>query len=374
MTCKNYRNTYAKVNLNAIKYNLEAIQVRLGKRKQIIPILKGNAYGHGAVEVAKYLENEQFDYFAVSLLEEAIELREAGIQATILVLEWVAPHYAYIAIEYNLILTAFQSKWLKDVENVDLQKKLKIHIKIDTGMGRNGLRNEIELIEFIDELIEMNTFEVAGVYTHFATADYEDDTYYQRQINKFNYLLNILENTYPENSLAIHIGNSGASIQYPKDMYDYSRVGVSIYGMYPSPIVKKLTDVDLKPALELKSEIIHVKQVNHGDKISYGNTYTASSEEWIGTIAIGYADGWLRKLQGSDVLVEGKRMPIIGRICMDMFMIKLDQAYEVGTEVTLIGRSGKEFISVDEIAEKSDTINYEIITTLTNRIPRIYIN
>lgn len=372
MQSKMYRNTYAKIDLSAIKHNLDIIKVNLGGKKKIIPVLKANAYGHGSVEIAQFLENQGYDFFAVALLEEAIELRKSGVKATILVLGWVAPRYAYLAIRHNFILTAFQVEWLESIQKLNLQGKLNIHMKIDTGMGRNGLRTEFEIMDFINKLKSIEEIELLGVYTHFATADDKDNTYYNEQVDNFHSLIKVVKITYPHKSLVIHIGNSGASIQYPNDMTDYSRVGVSIYGMYPSLAVKESASVKLKPALELKSEITHVKQTRAGDKISYGSTYITKKGDWIGTVAIGYADGWLRRLQGTEVLVSGKRMEIVGRICMDMLMIKLDQAYEIGTEVTLIGKSGDATISIDEIASKLETINYEVTTNLSSRIPRIY--
>lgn len=372
MPNKIYRKTYAKVDFNAIKHNLNVIRFNLGEEKKIVPVLKANAYGHGSVEVAKYLESEHYDFFAVALLEEAMELRASGIKATILVLGWVAPCYAYLAAQHNFILTVFQTEWLQELQALNLEAKFNIHIKLDTGMGRNGLRTEVEMKSFLKELKNTEVIKVTGIYTHFASADHKDPTYYNGQLIRFNELTTMIEKEYPKKDLTIHIGNSGASIQHSKDMTAYSRVGVSIYGMYPSTEVKQSATVKLQPALELKSEIVHVKQALADNKISYASTYTAKEGEWIGTVAIGYADGWLRKLQGSDVLVDGKRMKVIGRICMDMLMIKLDKKYDVGTEVTLIGEDGNEFISVDEIAEQLDTINYEITTNLSNRIPRTY--
>lgn len=367
-----YRNTYAKIDFNAIKHNLEVIQFNLGEEKKIIPVLKANAYGHGSVEVAKYLESEHYNFFAVALLEEAMELRKSGVKATILVLGWVAPRYAYLAAEHGFILTVFQTEWLDELRALNLEMKINIHIKLDTGMGRNGLQTKYEVKNFLKELKNTELVKVSGIYTHFASADQNDHTYYNGQLIRFNELTSIVEKEIPTKDLTIHIGNSGASIQHSKDMTAYSRVGVSIYGMYPSPEVKQSTTVKLQPALELRSEIVHVKQALADNKISYASTYTAKEGEWIGTVAIGYADGWLRKLQGSNVLVNGKRMEVIGRICMDMLMIRLDQKYDIGTEVTLIGKDGDAFISVDEIAEQLDTINYEITTNLTKRVPRMY--
>ncbi len=367
-----YRNTYAEIDLNAIKENLHAIQINLGSKKRIIPVLKANAYGHGSVKVAEYLEEVGYDIFAVALLEEAMELRASGVRATILVLGWVAPHYAHLAVKHDFILTVFQKQWLKEVEALALQDTLQIHIKLDTGMGRNGLRNEAEVSGFLSQLSEMQFIKVTGLYTHFASADYKDSAYYKEQMHKFNQLVEIIFQIYKKESLMIHVGNSGASIQHAMDMPTYSRVGVSLYGMYPSSDIKAANLIKLKPALALKSEIVHVKKMHQGDRVSYGGSYIAKEGDWIGTVAIGYADGWLRKLQGSTVLVAGKRMSIVGRICMDMLMIKLDQHYKVGTEVTLIGKNGNAVISIDEIAERLETINYEVTTNITSRVPRIY--
>lgn len=372
MSLTTYRKTYVKINLDAIKYNLEAIQTNIGQQNKIIPVLKANAYGHGSVEIAKLLEKQNYDFFAVALLEEALELRESGVKTAILILGWVHPDYAYIAAKNNFILTVFQKEWLEKVEKLNLNKTLNIHIKTDTGMGRNGLKSEQEMQELIDTLIKIPFINITGIYTHFATADDEDSSFFYEQLNKWKQIHDSVTKYYPSKHIITHIGNSASSIQYPEYMTTYTRVGVSIYGMYPSQFVQETAKIELQPALELKSEIIHVKKVSEGDKIGYGCTYTAKEESWIGTVAIGYADGWLRKLQNSDVLVEGKRMKVVGRICMDMLMIKLDQKYPIGTEVTLIGKSANDFISVDEISNKLETINYEITTNLTARVPRIY--
>ena len=367
-----YRKTYAKINLEAIRNNLETIQAHIGQQNKIIPVLKANAYGHGSVEVASFLEKHKYDFFAVALLEEALELRESGVKTPILILGWVHPDYAYLAIQHDFVLTVFQKEWLEKVGKLNLIGSLNIHIKADTGMGRNGLKNDIEMQELIGTLVKIPFINVTGIYTHFATADDEDSSFFYKQLSKWKQIYESVTKYYPAEQIITHIGNSASSIQYPNHMTTYTRVGVSIYGMYPSQYVKESAKINLQPALELKSEIIHVKKASVGDKIGYGCTYTADEESWIGTIAIGYADGWLRKLQGSDVLIEGKRMQIVGRICMDMLMVKLDQKYPIGTEVTLIGQSGNDFISVDEISNKLETINYEITTNLTDRVPRIY--
>lgn len=369
-----YRNAYAEIDLEAIHHNLTVIKENLQSGNEVIPVLKANAYGHGSVEIAKYIVEKGVNILAVTLLEEAMELRENGVTSPIIVLGWVSPAYAHIAAENNLVLTVFQKNWLKRVNELGLLKtNLSIHVKFDTGMGRNGIRSNEELSGFTNEALKSNNIEITGVFTHFATSDNEDATYFNEQINRFEGLFSCLTTFVEESQLMVHIGNSAASLQHPKQMTHYSRVGVSMYGMYPSADVKKAVDVKLKPALTLRSELIHVKKVKLGDKISYGGTYEVSADEWIGTVAFGYGDGWVRKLQGSYVLVEGKRMQIVGRICMDMFMIKLDKEYEVTTPVTMIGADHDAFISVDEVAEYIDTINYEVTTLLTNRVPRVYI-
>lgn len=366
-----YRDTWAEINLEAIKYNIKQIKEKLPQDSKIIAVVKANAYGHGIIPVAKKALESGAEALAVAILEEAITLREASITAPILVLGWVSPKFAAVAAANNITLTIFQKEWLEEVNSYSLDRPLNLHLKIDSGMGRIGVRNSGELIDIVQTISSSNTVELTGVFTHFATADAEDLSYFMEQKKRFDNLLGVLKEHW-EAPIAIHIGNSAASIRFPKIMHNYIRYGISMYGLYPSHEVKDENVIILEPAFSLHSRLVHVKKISKGESVSYGQSYIAKEDEWIGTIPIGYGDGLNRKLQGMSVLVNGKRMPIVGRICMDQTMIRLDQSYEIGTKVTLIGKQGFSCIEMDEVANYLDTINYEIPCMINERIPRIY--
>ncbi|MBP1971460.1 alanine racemase [Virgibacillus natechei] len=366
-----YRDTWVEVDLDAIEYNIKQMKEKLPADSNIIAVVKADGYGHGSVQVAKKALQAGAKALAVALLEEALLLREASIDVPILVLGRVPPRGALIASEHDITLTFFQKEWLQEVNTYSFTKNLKLHMKWDTGMGRIGIRTEDELKGTLNALNENPNIYLTGVYTHFATADEKDLTYFYEQKDRFNKFWNVFKELWPH-EVDIHIGNSAASIRLPNEMKDYIRFGISMYGLYPSNSVKEEKEIDLKQAFSLHSRFIHVKKLAPGESVSYGGTYTAEEEEYIGTIPIGYGDGWIRKLQGISVLVEGKRMPIIGRICMDQTMIRLDREYPVGTHVTLIGEQDNEVIEMDEIANYLDTINYEIPCIINHRVPRIY--
>ncbi|WP_174615749.1 alanine racemase [Virgibacillus ihumii] len=370
MTQPIYRDTWAEVNLDAIEYNINQIREQIPQHCSVIAVVKADGYGHGAVKVAERALKSGAEMLAVAILEEALVLREAGIDVPILVFGRVAPKDAAVAAEKDITLTFFQKEWLQEVKQTSLPQTLKLHMKWDTGMGRIGLRTDEELKEIVGELKDQSNVQLTGIYTHFATADEPGADYFNMQNERFDQLLTTFEKVW-EDPVAIHTGNSAASIRFPEKMYHYIRFGISMYGMYPSSTVKEERNIDLQQSFSLHSKLIHVKQMEPGESISYGATYTTSDYEWIGTIMIGYADGWIRKLQGMDVLIEGKRMPIVGRICMDQTMIRLDKEYPVGTEVTLIGRQQNDMIEVDEIADYLDTISYEIPCMISSRVPRI---
>lgn len=369
---QHYRNTWAEINLDAVDANIKQIKQSLSKKTEIMAVVKADAYGHGAIEIAKQALKSGATALAVALLEEAISLRNAGIDAPILVLSWVPPESASIAAEHHITLTVYQREWLESVNDLDFSKQLSIHIKWDTGMGRVGLRTKSELSEIIQVLNEKKHIYLTGVYTHYATADEADLTFYHEQSKRFSEFVTFLKTLWPY-PLVIHSSNSAASFQSPEREEHYIRLGIAMYGLYPSEVIKSKESIQLKPVLSLHSRLIHVKQIQRGDTISYGREYEAEKAEWIGTIPIGYGDGWARRLQGSPVLIEGKRFPIVGRICMDQTMILLDKPYPIGTKVTLIGQQNDNFISMDEIAEYLGTINYEIACMINDRVPRVYL-
>ncbi|WP_412729199.1 alanine racemase [Cytobacillus praedii] len=364
-----YRDTWAEINLDHISYNIEEMKRHIGEGVKVFAVVKANAYGHGDEEVAKEALNSGASYLAVAFLDEALALRKKGIEAPILVLGICRPEDVRIAAENRISLTVFQQKWLSEAKEIlPSNARLDIHVKLDTGMGRLGVRSKDEL-NGLEGIIKGDPrFYLEGVYTHFATADELDFTYFERQMELFQEMISWFE-ARPE---FIHTGNSAAALIHPETHHNAVRMGISMYGLTPSPEIEPDLPFRLKPAFSLHTKLVHVKKIKKGERVSYGATYEAAEDEWIGTLPIGYADGWIRKLQKQEVLVEGRRVPIVGRICMDQCMVKLPAELPIGTVVTLIGTQGDEYISVNEVAEKLHTINYEITCMVAGRIPRVY--
>lgn len=367
-----YRNTRAEINLAAIGHNIRQLKGVLPEGHQVMTVVKANGYGHGSAQVAKVAVEEGINFFVVALLEEAIELREAGIQIPILVIGRVPPIHAYVAAKHDITLTVFDLQWVQEINAVVFEKELSVHLEFETGMNRTGISTKQQLAEIVSAIETLDQVRITGAYMHFATADEIHTVQYQQQKRQYEQMLASLSELYPY-PLITHIGNSAAGIQYPKDMLQYTRFGVATYGLYPSKDIRNLHTVDLQQAFSLYSELIQVKKIPAGECVSYGATYCAKEDEWIGTIPIGYGDGWSRKLQGFHVLIDGKKMPIVGRICMDVMMVKLDRAYEVGQLVTLIGKDGDAMIGMSDVADHLETINYEIPCMLSERIPRTYV-
>ncbi|MFE8698850.1 alanine racemase [Cytobacillus sp. FJAT-53684] len=371
MVCQTtfYRDTWVEINLDHISYNIKNIKKYIGNEVEIFAVVKANGYGHGAEEVAREALESGASYLAVAFLDEALALRSKGILAPILVLGVCRPEDVKMAAEHHITLTVFQAEWLEEaIKHLPSDAKLAIHLKLDTGMGRLGIRskeivNQLELTAKEDSRIHLE-----GVYTHFATADELDLTHFEQQLDRFHEMISWLEET-PE---IIHSSNSAAALRFPKVHLNAVRTGISMYGLTPSQEIESILPFQLKPALSLHTKLVHVKKIQKGEKLSYGATYEAEEDEWIGTLPIGYADGWIRKLQGQEVLIGEQRVPIVGRICMDQCLVKLPAEFSMGTIVTLIGEQGEEHISADEIAEKLDTINYEIVCMIAGRVPRVY--
>lgn len=369
---KRYRNTWAEVDLEAIRYNITELRNLLPENHRVMAVVKADGYGHGSVQVARAALDVGVDFLMVALLEEALHLRNNGIDVPIFVIGRIRPEDVYVAVEHNITLAAFQLDWIKRVNELKLDKKLQVHLEFETGMNRTGITSLEELTAIVEEVKRGNNIQITGAFTHFATADEIDSELFHSQYERYHEMLDRLTELYPE-KLITHVGNSAAGIQYSKKMLHYTRFGVSIYGLYPSDDIRQLGNVDLRQAFSLYSELVQVKKIKRGEAVSYGATFRAEEDTWIGTIPIGYADGWSRSLQGFQVIVAGKRMPIVGRICMDSLMIQLDKEYPVGQKVTLIGKDGDLFNEVDDVARYLDTINYEIPCMMTSRIPREYV-
>nr|WP_211171258.1 alanine racemase [Bacillus sp. DNRA2] len=364
-----YRDTWAEIDLDRVKANVEGLRNHLPADVEIIAVVKANAYGHGDVQISKTALASGATYLAVAFLDEALSLRRKGITAPILVLGASRPQDVCIAAEHHIALTVFQTDWLTQAQSyLNTTDRLKIHVKLDTGMGRIGIRTNEELQTLERMINNDNRLEFEGVFTHFSTADEINTDYFQLQFTRFQAMVSELA----KQPKYIHCSNSAASLRFSEANFNAVRMGISMYGLTPSLDIEPELPFPLHEAFSLHSQLIHVKKLHKGDKVSYGATYEACEDEWIGTIPIGYADGWIRKLKGQEVLINGKRMPIVGRICMDQCMIKLPHKFPIGTKVTLIGEQNNEVISVNEIAARAETINYEIPCIISNRVPRIY--
>ncbi|HEY2493988.1 MAG TPA: alanine racemase [Paenibacillus sp.] len=375
-----YRPTSAEINLDHLRANYEAFRSALPEDMMILACVKANAYGHGAVEVAREMEILGANYLSVAFLDEALELREAGITLPILVLGYTSPEGIMTAWENNITITIFTPEVLEAITQLPIQntsKTLKVHIKIDSGMGRLGLFPGEEAISFIEEAFSLPQVQVEGMFTHFAKADEVDKDYTLEQFRRFQGMVDALREknyTIP----IIHTGNSATAIDTPLLSYNMVRIGISLYGLYPSDEVNR-RHVVLTPVLTLKTQAVFIKTLPSHSGISYGSRYVTEHDEVIATLPIGYADGYSRMLTGkAEVLIRGRRVPVVGTICMDQCMISLqsfaEQAEEiqVGEEVVLIGQQSDACITADELASQLGTIHYEVVCMLAARIPRVY--
>ncbi|TQR12673.1 alanine racemase [Psychrobacillus lasiicapitis] len=361
-----YRPTFIQVDLQAIKSNIKHLKEKLQKHTSIMAIVKANAYGHGAIEVANAALQAGATLLAVASPEESVQLRDAGVTADILVLGASPISFLPIASERNITLTAYSYEWLFATRH--FTKSFKTHIKIDSGMGRIGFVQQEELQKALVFVRDRKWINVTGVFTHFSTADEEDATHFKKQIAAFEQMLDLFE----QRPAIVHTSNSAATLRNPSQDWDAVRFGISMYGIAPSPWIDENLPFPLERALSLHTEVVHVKRVKKGTSIGYGASYTASSDEWIATLPIGYADGLLRKLHNQSVLIKGKRMPIVGKICMDQCMIRLDEQVDIGEKVVLLGKQMNEEIRIEEWANALQTIPYEICCTFSNRLPRLY--
>ncbi|MCM3045512.1 alanine racemase [Bacillus altitudinis] len=366
-----YRDTWAEIDLTAIKHNVSHMKDHIGQ-SVLMAVVKANAYGHGDIEVARAALEAGADLLAVAFLDEAISLRNKGVKAPILVLGAVPSEYVKVAVRYNVIMTAYSIDWLREVVKVmkgQMGQPIRFHLKIDSGMNRLGVKT-IEQVSEVKELVHDHSFlQLEGVFTHFATADEKDENYFGMQVDTFKTLLQPLHT----DKLLIHCANSAAGLRFKDTLFNMVRFGISMYGLSPSEEIKDELPFQLEEALSLHTKLAHVKPIQKGESVSYGATYTANQDTWIGTIPIGYADGWIRKLAGTEVLVGGKRRKIAGRVCMDQFMVDLKKDIPAGEPVVLIGTQGEDKISVDEIAKRLETINYEVTCSVGYRVPRVYI-
>ncbi len=371
---KQYKRVYATVNLDAIRHNMEAMKANIASRTMLCGVVKSDGYGHGSVPVAKAVEDLVWGY-AVAAIEEGWVLREHHITKPILVLGYVPEESFESLVENEIRYTV--SEWKEAVVLSKAAQKLGktayIHIKMDTGMGRIGVRSAREILTLAQKINTLSNICMEGIFTHMATADMEDKTGAKKQIQMFKETLQLLEN----NGIHIpvrHCSNSAGIIDLKEANIDMVRAGIALYGLYPSEEVNK-KNVPLIPALELKSIVSYLKIVPKGTPIGYGATFVTEKETKVATISVGYGDGYPRALSNKGyILVRGQKAPIIGRICMDQFMVDVSDIPDIqeGDTVTLVGRDQSREITVEELAELAGTFNYEFVCDLGKRIPRVY--
>ena len=370
-----YLRCWAEISLSAIGHNIEEVRKRLAPGVRLLAVIKADAYGHGAVRVGKYLE-DRVNYFAVATLEEAVELRENGIRLPILILGYTSPSQYEDLVAFDITQTIYsrETAELLDREAANQGKRAGIHIALDTGMTRIGFQVTEEDADVIAAIGRLPHLKMEGLFTHFACADQKDKTYCSGQLEKFNRMVRMLEERKVEIPLK-HVCNSAGIMEFDDFRYDMVRSGIVTYGLYPSEEVRK-ERLDLIPALEWKSRVIHVKEVGNGLGVSYGATYvTHEGRTRIATVSAGYADGYPRALSSKGrVLIHGQYAPILGRICMDQFMVDVSRIPDVRVEdvVTLVGRDGENSISIEEIADPAARFNYEMACGISRRVTRVY--
>ncbi|KRM09750.1 alanine racemase [Paucilactobacillus suebicus] len=363
------RPTKLIIDRQAIKNNIVNQQAKLNDGTEIFAVVKANAYGHGLVGTAYTALSAGATGLCVAILDEGLELRRAGITEPILVLGITEPEQAALAIENDISLTVGSLEWFKRYREIQSNGDvLKVHIALDTGMGRIGFRDTDELSKALN-VVQGEDFNFEGIFTHFATADEQNHDYFIHQYDQWKKLISVV-NPLPK---YVHVSNSATGLWHTNIAGNMVRMGISLYGLNPSGKVLTPT-MNLQPALSLVSHLDFVKQLHKGESVSYGATYQAAKNEWIGTIPLGYADGYPRAMQGFHVIIDGGFCEIVGRVCMDQLMIRLPRKLNIGTKVTLIGNDGDKSISATDIADYVGTINYEILTGLSDRIVRKYIN
>jgi len=354
--------TWLEIDLDAIAKNTRNIKKLIGKNKELMAVVKGNAYGHDVLEIVPIFLKNGATRLAVARLEEGIFLRKAGIDVPILVLGATLKEEAETALMHDITTSVCNISFIKKMNELSLKlkKKAKIHLKIDTGMGRLGVKPE-KAVDFIKKVLTFDHIIIEGIFTHFSVADEKDKKYTEEQFRKFSEILKILEKEKIRIPLK-HVSNSATLLDLEHMWLDMVRPGIALYGLYPSKEVKKV--IKLIPAQRFKTRITFLKELPAEKSISYGRTYTTYKKNTIiASLPIGYADGYSRLLSNKgEVLVRGRRMPIIGRICMDQCMIDVTDLplVKIGDEVVLWGKQGNERITVEEIADKLNTINYEI--------------
>jgi len=361
------------IDMDAIRNNYLVLKAHVGENVDVMPVIKANAYGHGMLETARVLSKIGAAHFAVALPDEGVELRLGGIEGEILVLGAAMPRAAHDTIAYGLTQTVFTPEMVRllQEEAVRQNRTAFVHIKLDTGMNRIGLRTADEAKALAKALAECPNVKANGIYTHFADADApvdgEINAFSREQLKRFHELRSFFDP-----SILSHVANSAMGLLAPEAYFGMVREGISLYGYPPVP-----TNVAFRPALSWTTEVVNVKTIGAGETIGYGRTFTAPGEMRVATIAVGYGDGYHRSLSNKgEVLIRGYRAPIVGRVCMDQTMVDVSGIPDVhpGDEAILIGSQGDETIDAEQVAACAGTISYEVLLAVTQRVPRVYVN
>ncbi len=368
------RPTVAEIDLSAVSFNIKEIKKRVQPAK-IMAVVKANAYGHGALEICKQAIQSGVEYLGVACGEEGVAMRKAGVDAPILVFSSSGLNRTDPYLEYNLEATVFDEAGLYNLTQSARRsgKKAVVHVKVDTGMNRMGI-NWQQAPEFVEKVYNTPEIQVQGLYTHFANSDSLDKSFAILQLQRFKQVIARLE------EMGIHVplkhaANSGAILDLPDTYFDIVRPGILLYGYYPA--VDMVKSMNLKPAMTFKTRVLYIKEIERGESVSYDRTFIADKKTLVASLPVGYGDGYNRLLSNNgQVLVGGKRYPIIGRVCMDLIMIDLldNRDIKVGDEVILMGTQGGETISAVELADKSMTVPYEVLCYISERVQRVYIN
>lgn len=375
---ESYQRVWAEVDLDAIWENMVHMKENIAENTKILAVIKTDGYGHGGVPIAKMLEQLDFMFgYAAATYEEAHVLREAGVKKPILILGYTFPYCYEELIREEIRPAVYRRDTVEELAAAAAKvgKKAKVHIKVDTGMGRIGITPDEEGLEFVRFLIEHPELEVEGIFTHFAKSDETDKTSANHQLELFQDFIKKIQTELGITIPVKHCSNSAAILEMPQANMDMVRAGITTYGLYPSEEVSK-DIVPLRAAMSLYSHIVYCKTIHAGQSVSYGGLFTAQKDTRVATIPVGYGDGYPRSLSGKGyVLIHGKKAPILGRVCMDQFMVDISEIPEAmdGDKVTLLGVDGTERITAEELGELSGRFNYEFVCDLGKRIPRVYI-
>lgn len=365
-TTEDYRDTHACISLKAYRNNLRYFKEKAYPTK-IMPVIKADGYGHGAVELAKVAESEKVEYLVVAFLSEALELRTNGIQTPILVLNYFKPEYVNLFVENDLTATVYSSDQFHQLQAFLHKKPLKVHVILDTGMSRVGF-NYHDAVVKIQPILADTHFEVTGLYTHFSSADENELAFTKLQYDRFKNVAKHFE------SIPVkHIANSAGALFFEENLFDFVRIGIASYGLDPKNLKR---EDPLEPVLSWETAVSMVKWISKETPVSYGRTFIAEKAMKVATIPVGYADGYNRLLSNTgEVLIGGKRCRVLGRVCMDQFVVNADdiENIQAGDRVVLLGKMGNEEISAEELAQRINTINYEVTCAISKRVVRKYV-